>query len=308
MPPALTHARSLLRLLRLHTPRRLAIFATVIGGSLITAAPALANWDTVKSGGSPNANEIHGLYNIVLWVAVFVFLAVAGTLVVAVFRFRAKKHPVASQIHGNTKLEIGLTASAAVILVILAVATFLKLPSIINAPNSNAGSSEVLSASLKQSTPPNGQKLTVCVTGRQFIWRYTYGANCNESAWSKQLPYSYTQMEVPEGVTVDLVVQSSDVIHAWWIPSLGGKVDAEPGYTVYTWFKALHTGLFHGQCAQLCGRQHAFMVAEVKVVTPAQYKTWLANQSKLIADQNGQVTELRQDLEKDGVLTSNGIF
>ena len=77
-------------------------------------------------------------------------------------------------------------------------------------------------------------------------------------------------MVVPAGVTVDLVIQSSDVIHSWWVPALGGKVDAVPGFTTYTWFKALHANeLYHGQCAQLCGRQHAFMTALVKVVTPA---------------------------------------
>ena len=66
-----------------------------------------------------------------------------------------------------------------------------------------------------------------------------------------------------------LDIQSTDVIHSWWVPSLGGKVDAVPGYTTYTWFKALHAGaLFRGQCAQLCGRNHAAMIALVKVVTP----------------------------------------
>jgi cytochrome c oxidase subunit II len=307
IPPALKHARTLSRLGG-STPRRVAILAAVIGGSLITAAPALANWDTVKSGGSPNANEIHGLYNIVFWVAVFVFVAVEGALVYAVWRFRAKKHPVASQIHGNTQLEIGLTASAAVILVILAVATFLKLPSIINPPNSDASSSEVLSASLNAPNPPNGQALDVCVLGRQFIWKYVYGTGCNKDYYAKHLPYSYTQMEVPVGETVRLIIQSSDVIHAWWIPKLGGKVDAVPGYTTYTWFKALHKGTFIGQCAQLCGREHAFMVAEVKAVPPAQYKAWVAQQSQNILDQNAQVSELRQLLTQKGYLTSSGTF
>ena len=68
-----------------------------------------------------------------------------------------------------------------------------------------------------------------------------------------------------------LAIQSTDVIHSWWIPSLGGKVDAVPGYTTYTWFKAPHAGaLYHGQCAQLCGRKHAAMTALVKVVTPGR--------------------------------------
>ena len=109
-------------------------------------------------------------------------------------------------------------------------------------------------------------------------------------------------MVVPEHTTVVLVIQSIDVIHSWWVPSLGGKVDAVPGYTTYTWFKALHTGLFHGQCAQLCGRQHAFMTAQVKVVPPAQYRTWIKQQGAAINAANDQVGKLRQQLTSEGQL------
>ena len=224
---------------------------------------------SVKSGGSPNANSIHSLYDIIFAIAVVVFLTVTGFVVYSVWAFRASKHPVAAQIHGNTKLELGLTAAAAGILVILATVTFIKLPSIIDPPNSDADASQVLSASLTAPNPPNGSKLTICVTGRQFIWRYTYRSRQRPAAPPgltafavKQLPYSYEEMVVPAGVTVSLVIQSSDVIHSWWVPALGGKVDAVPGFTTYAWFKALHANeLYHGQCAQLCGRQHAFMVA-----------------------------------------------
>jgi cytochrome c oxidase subunit 2 len=103
---------------------------------------------------------------------------------------------------------------------------------------------------------------------------------------------------------VVLDIQSTDVIHSWWVPSLGGKVDAVPGYTTYTWFKALHTGTFRGQCAQLCGINHAAMIAFVKVVTPAQYATWTARQEKLITAQNSQVAQLRQILTQTGQLGS----
>jgi cytochrome c oxidase subunit II len=93
-----------------------------------------------------------------------------------------------------------------------------------------------------------------------------------------------------------LVLQSTDVIHSWWVPSLGGKVDAVPGYTTYTWFKALHTGTFHGQCAQLCGTGHAQMLAFVHVIAPDQYNSWLARQKQLITAQNAEVSSLRQIL------------
>jgi cytochrome c oxidase subunit II len=275
--------------------------AFVLTGSLILAPSALANLLTPKSGGSPNANQIHDLYKLILYVAAVVFVVVEGALFYSVYKFRAKKGAVAAQIRGNTRLEIGWTVAAALVLVVITFVTFVKLPGIINPPNSDA-SGLVLSASLTEPTPPNGQALTVCVTGRQYIWRYTYGVQCKNNAFGGHLAYSYQQMEVPANTTVILSIQSTDVIHSWWIPSLGGKVDAVPGYTTYTWFKALHTGLFHGQCAQLCGRGHAAMTAFVKVVSPAEYSAWVTRQAQLISDANAQVSQLRQILTLTGNL------
>jgi cytochrome c oxidase subunit 2 len=290
--------------------RWLVLVATLGAGVFLTLAQtASARCCTLKTGASPNATNIASLYDIIFAIAMIVFLVVSGFVCYSVWAFRAHKNPVALQIHGNSKLELSLTGGAVLILVVIATVTFIKLPGIIDPPNSDASANSVLSASLTSPTPPNGKELTVCVTGRQFIWRYTYGANCNESAWAAKLPYSYQEMVVPAGETVRLVIQSSDVIHAWWIPALGGKVDAVPGFTTYSWFKALHANeLYHGQCAQLCGREHAFMTALVKVVTPAQYTAWVTQQAKLIADQNVQVAQLRQDLVKDGVLTPSGNF
>ena len=264
--------------------------------TLLLPADAFANFFTPKSGGSPNANEIDSLYKIILYIAAVVFVVVEGALVYSVFRFRARRSTVAAQIHGNTPLEIGWTVAAALILVVLTIVTFVKLPSIINPPNSTARGS-FLSASVTEPSPPNGKKLTICVQGRQFIWRYTYGNGCNNNAFASRLPYSYQEMYVPANTTVILVIQATDVIHSWWVPSLGGKVDAVPGYTTYTWFKAPHAGsLYHGQCAQLCGRQHAFMTALVRVLTPGQYSQWLQTQAGLINAANTRVTQLRQIL------------
>jgi cytochrome c oxidase subunit 2 len=269
--------------------------------SMILAPEALANFITPKSGGSPNADEIDSLYKIVLYLAAFVFVVVEGALLYSVVRFRAKRNPVAAQIHGNTRLEIGWTVAAALILVVLTVITFVKLPSIINPPNSDANGL-VLTAGLGKPMPPNGKKLTICVQGRQFIWRYTYGDGCLNDAFNAKLPYSYTTMEVPEHTTVVLKIQSTDVIHSWWVPSLGGKVDAVPGYTTYTWFKVPHTGTFTGHCAQLCGTNHAAMVAYVHVVTPEQYQSWVKTQQQEITSASSQVTQLRQVLTSQGNL------
>jgi cytochrome c oxidase subunit 2 len=285
--------------------RRLKRFAVpalvlVLAFALLEPSSALANFLTPKSGGSANANEIDSLYKIILYIAAVVFVVVEGALFYSVIRFRAKRSAVAAQIHGNTPLEIGWTVAAALILVVLTVVTFVKLPSIINPPNSGASGS-FLSAAVTQPTPPNGKKLTICVQGRQYIWRYTYGNGCLNNAFAAKLPYSYQEMYVPARTTVILDIQSTDVIHSWWVPSLGGKVDAVPGYTTYTWFKADNVGaLYHGRCAQLCGRQHAYMTALVKVLSPTAYQQWVASQRQAITKANTQVTQLRQ------ILTANG--
>ena len=302
--------RSFLSTARRSGARSLVLSAPLtVGIYLASAQSASARCCTLKSGASPNATSIATLYDIVFGLALVVFLGVMIFLGTAVWRFRASKNPVALQVHGNTRVELTFTLTASMILVIIATVTFIKLPGIVNPPNSDASASSVLSASLTAPNPPNGDKLTVCVTGRQFLWRYTYGTSCDKAAWANRLPYSYQEMVVPAGVTVDLLIQSSDVIHAWWIPALGGKVDAVPGFTTYTWFKALHANeLYHGQCAQLCGREHAFMTALVKVVTPKQYTAWISQQTRLITQQNDQVAHIRQYLVKQGILNSSGNF
>jgi cytochrome c oxidase subunit 2 len=288
--------------LRRRAPQLLITLGFATAGILVLAPSALAGFITPESGGSPNADQIDSLYKIILYIAAVVFVGVEGALIYSVFKFRAKRNRVAAQIHGNTRLEVGWTVGAALILVALTVVTFVKLPSIINPPDSSASGS-FLSASVNQPTPPNGKKLTVCVQGRQYIWRYTYGNQCLNDSFNSKLPYSYQEMVVPAGVTVILDIQSTDVIHSWWIPKLGGKVDAVPGYTTYTWFKAPRAGaIYRGQCAQLCGRQHAFMTAQVKVVSPSEYQQWASTQAKQIQTANDQVTQLRQILTATGNL------
>lgn len=298
--------RAALRPATASTRRRLvAALLLALVGSLVFASGAFADLLTPESGGSPNADQIDSLYKIVLYVAIVVFVVVEGALFYSLFRFRAKKNPVAAQIHGNTRLEISWTVAAALILVVLSAVTFSKLGSIRNPPNSGPDglslAQGVLTASTEQPTPPNGKKLEICVTGHQYIWHYTYGANCKQDG--SGLPYSYEEMVVPANTTVVLDITAADVIHSWWIPKLGGKFDAVPGYHNYTWFKAPHAGeTYKGQCAELCGRNHADMTARVRVVTPADYQAWLTQQKTAIANTDKQIRSLRQTLAQDGDL------
>ncbi len=279
------------------------LLATI--GSLVFASGAFADFLTPESGGSPNADEIDSLYKIVLYIAIVVFVVVEGALVWSLWRFRAKKGAVAAQIHGNTRLEISWTIGAALILVALATVTFSKLSSIQDPPNSDENGLQladgVLTASTDAPTPPNGRKLTICVTGRQYLWRYTYGSECARNSFG--LPYSYEEMVVPANTTVVLDIEATDVIHSWWIPKLGGKMDAVPGYKNYTWFKAPKAGeVYRGQCAELCGRNHADMTARVRVVTPDEYTAWIDQQRDEIGAADREVQQLRDQLTRDGSL------
>ena len=258
---------------------------------------------TPQSGGSPNANEIDSLYKITLYVAMVIFIAVEGGLLYALIRFRARKGAVAAQIRGNTRLEVGWTVAAAVILVGLAVLTFAKLSSIQNPPNSGPGGSDIagtedgrLYASAERKLPPSGKALNIQVIGRQYIWQFVYpGATESDGLGA---PYSYEEMVVPTNTTVTLDIVSSDVVHSWWIPELGGKFQAVPGYHNYTWFKISKPGIYRGQCAVLCGRGHARMIASVTAVPPAQFEAWLANQKKELAEANAEAQKARAKLNQ----------
>lgn len=271
----------------------------VFGFQLLLAPEALAFF-TPKSGGSPNADSIDSLYKIVLYIAIVVFVAVEGALGYALWRFRAKKNKVAVQTHGNTRLEIAWTLGAVVIVIALAAITLLKLGSIENPPNSDAngaklvGESGTLYATAEKHLPPNKKALEIEVIGRQFIWEYVYPGG---AADGQGAPYTYTQMVVPTDTTVVLNIVSMDVIHSWWIPELGGKFQAVPGYHNYSWFKIDKAGVYRGQCANLCGRGHARMIASVKAIPPAQYEEWVEKLDQNISEANIAAGKAKQKLD-----------
>jgi cytochrome c oxidase subunit 2 len=262
-----------------HRRRILALAAVAaVAGLLVAAGPAFSDAFTPESGGSPNADDIDTLYKLIGILAIIVFVAVEGALIWALFKFKARKGAVAAQIHGNTRLEVGWTVGAALILVFLVVVTFIMLPSIKDPARTGAQglqfADRALYASTDQPPPPGGKALHIRVDGQQYVWRYQYpGANGKV--------FAYTEMVVPSDTTVVLDITSDDVAHSWWIPKLGGKMDAIPGYTNHTWFKA-RPGRYTGQCAELCGRNHANMLAAVRVVSPQAYQQWYDGQAQRI--------------------------
>jgi cytochrome c oxidase subunit 2 len=295
MPAALAPVRP-------RTQRR--VFAltllAALAGMLALATGASADVLTPESGGSPNADSIDTLYKIILAVAVVVFVGVEGTLVYSLVRFRARKDAVPAQIRGNTRLEVGWTVGAAVILVVLAVVTFVMLDGIRNPPNSDADGfptavvENVSDASAFQPRTPNGRALNITVNGQRYAWRYTY-PDADDNTLNNV--FSYEEMVVPTKTTVTLEIVAQDVAHSWWIPQLGGKFDAVPGHKNFTWFKIPKPGVYRGQCAELCGRNHADMVARVRAVEPAQFKTWLQTKKRQIEAADELAARVRKQID-----------
>lgn len=267
---------------------------------MLAFAPSAFAFFTPQSGGSPNANSIDSLYKITLYIALVVFVGVEGSLAYALYKFRARRGHVAKQTHGNTKVEIGWTLAAVAIVIALATITLVKLGSIENPPNSDANGvklaaqSGTLFATAEKKLPPNGKALEIKVIGRQFIWQYVYPGGSKDGLGA---PYSYEEMVVPTHTTVLLKVVSMDVVHSWWIPELGGKLQAVPGEPNYSWFKIDRPGIYRGQCANICGRGHARMIAAVRAVPPAQFEAWLAQRKQQIAEANAEGAKMRAKLE-----------
>jgi cytochrome c oxidase subunit 2 len=222
------------------------------------------------------------------------------------FKFRAKRGRVAAQIHGNTQLEIGWTVGAAAILIFLTVFTFVLLDDVknpaaseVDAQGNRITAANTLLAATDQPAPPgDGAKLNIRVVGEQYAWSFFYP----EEEGDEQRVYSYNDMYVPIGVTVTLDVQSKDVAHSWWIPELGGKADAVPGYTNKAWFRiplhALEEGqdrlVYEGQCAELCGRNHADMLARVIGLPFEEWQQWREDKAQELAEAEDEAAQARE--------------
>jgi cytochrome c oxidase subunit 2 len=250
-------------------------------GLLVFAQPASAGWFLPESDGSPNADAIRTLYILIALIALVIFVLVEGLLIYSLLKFRARKGRVAAQIHGNTQLEIGWTVGAAAILIFITVFTFVLLDDVKNPvasdidENGNPVAQNVQYAQKDRPNPPGDSfSINLQVTGEQYVWSYLYPG--------EERVLAYTDMYVPVGATITLDVEAKDVVHSWWIPELGGKMDAVPGYTNKTWFKipadAIPEGddrvVYEGQCAELCGRGHADMLGRVIGLPMDAWRDW----------------------------------
>ena len=275
-------------------------------GTLTLSPVAMADFLSPESGGSPNADSIDRLYWVLFALSVVVFVGVEGALVYALFRFKARKGAVPAQIRGNTRLEIGWTVGAALILVVIAVVTFTQLDDIRTAPNTDQSAGLQLPAEnvpgetdtpADRAFPRDGRALRIKVNGQQYVWRYTY-PDQDENTLNNA--FDYETLVVPTDTTVTLEITAQDVNHSWWIPKLGGKMDAVPGHTNYTWFNIpgkLAGKTFRGQCAELCGRNHANMIAHVRALSPDDYTAYIERRKREIAGANKSAAEQRREIE-----------
>lgn len=229
----------------------LAAFTVALFPALALAAPP-----SPLNPASPAARSIANLHNIILVIATLVFLIVAGLLVYSLIRFRRKSSddPEPDQsFHSNATLETIWTLIPVGILVVLLVLTL---------------------QTFRDIDPNRPTDLTVRVVGKQWLWEVQY-PEYNISLIG--------EMWVPVDTDVRVEITSKDVIHSFWVPQLGGKTDAIPGYLQVAWFKADRPGTFRGQCAEFCGLAHYNMPIEVNVVDQNSFDIWLASKTKKTA-------------------------
>ena len=212
----------------------------------------------VNPADSPNVDRINHSYWLIFALTVPIFLIVEGALVYFIVRYRRRgraRDVEGPQVRGHTRLELMWTVVPVLIVTGIIAFVFYKLPGIEDVPRAEAAAGP----------------LEVDVEGRQYYWRYVYPNGA----------ISWDTLYAPVGrpVVARIKAPAYDVIHSWWIPSLGGKFDAIPGQTVETWFQARRTGTFEGQCGEYCGIQHGAMLARATILSRDEYERWASDQA-----------------------------
>ena len=229
--------------------------------------------------------KIYDLHSVITAICFVIFIGVFGFMFYAVFKHRKSVGHKAAQFHENTAVEVAWTLIPFVILIAMAVPA---------------------TGTLITMRDTSEADLTIKATGYQWKWGYDYlkgegegisfygtlatpraqidgtdvaGRNANPH----YLLETDNHVVVPVGKKIRILVTAADVIHAWYVPALAVKQDAIPGFIRDTWFKAEKAGIYRGQCAELCGKDHGFMPIVVEVMEPAQYTAWVATQQKKVA-------------------------
>jgi len=219
--------------------------------------------------------QIYDLHVYIMWISVVIFVGVFAVMFYSIFAHRKSKGHQAAQFHENTTVEVVWTIIPFLILVGMALPATRTI------------------LEMKDTTVPD---VTIKVTGYQWKWGYDYIDHGFGFVSNLKTPYTqiYNQepksehyllevdqpMVVPAGKRIRVLITAGDVIHSWWVPAFGVKQDAIPGFVRDAWFRVDKPGVYRGQCAELCGKEHGFMPVVVEVVPADQYAAWVDAQKK----------------------------
>ena len=249
----------------------------VVGTALVTAGGTAfaelgqpAPWEYKLQGSATQVmDDITSFHNWLLITITLITLFVLALLTIIVVKFNAKANPVPSRTTHNTLIEVAWTLIPVLILVAIAVPSFRLLFLELDIPKAD---------------------LTIKATGKQWYWSYAYPDNGKFEfdsllAQDKQprLLGVDNEMVVPVNKVIRVQTTGADVIHSFAVPAFGIKIDAIPGRLNETWFKATKTGMFYGQCSELCGKDHSFMPIAVKVVSDQEFAAWVETAKKKFA-------------------------
>lgn len=237
---------------------------------LATACAGKAPQDYINNQAGPVARDADRLWDITFLIAAVIFFVVEGLLVFAIVKFRARPGREAAQFHGNTKVEVLLTAVPALILAGLAVPTVRGIFEVAEVPD-NA--------------------LNVTVTARQFWWDYEY---------TDEDLFTANELHIPTDRPVYLTLLGDDVIHSFWVPLLGGKQDVVPGRENYMTIQADEPGVYRGQCTEYCGLSHANMRIRVIAHEPDDFEAWVSDQQAEAASPTDSLAAEGEDLFLEG--------
>ena len=251
--------------------------AKIIAALMMAPAVAFAEYNlNLQTPNTALGHTIYDLHTIITWICVVIFIVVFGFMFYAVFKHRKSVGHPAAHFHEHFWVEVAWTIVPCFILLAMAVPATKAL------------------ITLRDTSEPD---MTIKATGYQWKWGYDYikgeGEGISffsslstpraqiegtEKKGEHYLLETDTHVVVPAGKKVRVLVTAADVIHAWWVPALTIKQDAIPGFIRDTWFKAEKPGIFRGQCAELCGKDHGFMPIVVEVKSAADYSKWVEGQ------------------------------
>jgi cytochrome c oxidase subunit 2 len=240
--------------------------------AILAASPAMAEITEFQTGfqeaASPVMAQIEAFHTELFYIITFVSLFVLALLGWIALKYRASANPVPSKVHHNTILEVAWTIIPVIILVVIAIPSFKLL--------------------YFEAVIPKAD-VTIRAIGKQWFWSYEYPGKAgftfdslhlddaaDKAAGKPRLLGVDNPIYVPVNKVIAVDTIGADVIHSWAMPQMGVKMDAVPGRINHTWFKATKTGIYYGQCSELCGASHAFMPIELHVVSQAEYDAWLA--------------------------------